>query len=527
VPIQEAGKVVDQSKKQALEALATGGTAAATAFHVAHANVGAAQGQALDGAARDAMLINAPQGSIAATGAIIRPPGDRAQSFLTASAGTAQRDLARQGSIHADYMDQASAALPVIQAGADREIGFAKAAWQQQKDREEAAAALEREKMERQRQAWAREDAEIARADAQRAQAEQMWDDMLSGMMGGPAQPTAAPPTAATLRPRPRPDAIELRAANTPPVTPRPAVRPDAIELRAANTPPVAPWVPPPPPRPMVPATTTTGTTVPASPVTTPPRPAAGPRRTISAPGYSALAQTPPAPAAARSTGPRRTLSAPGYSNRDAAVDAGGTPNRPVFAGEQAWMNDPGLRQVYKAMFGDDNGLLSALDAWDEANAGPTAGDLYSQQKAELDLGALQSGYINYADAVAFERRQAEQDGRGPDRNRKVRFLDEVIADLGYKSPKWVNENIVGNTSAVIPGYRPAGDAQAKPAEEGTTGRPYDDAISTAEVARRERWTRNELAEGLSSLYLEKYGHDFPALIQLVMGMYGPALGGV
>lgn len=99
-----------------------------------------------------------------------------------------------------------------------------------------------------------------------------------------------------------------------------------------------------------------------------------------------------------------------------------------------------------------------------------------------------------------------------------VRRRDEAAADAKIAAP----EKLANHQAAVAKGYR---DANGNKVEG--KARPYDDAVSTAEVARKEKWTPAELQETLAEAFMKKYGHDYPQVRALVTAMYVGVLGGV
>lgn len=94
--------------------------------------------------------------------------------------------------------------------------------------------------------------------------------------------------------------------------------------------------------------------------------------------------------------------------------------------------------------------------------------------------------------------------------------VQEAAAQVGINDPR----PLVTRASPVVKGYKR--DGEAVTGEE----RPFDDAVSTAEQAKKEKWTAAELNESLADFYKAKYGHDFPQLRRLILASYGHLLGG-
>lgn len=138
--IDQAGSDAERRRREALEAMASGGSAGVDAYKEAQTQVAGYRDAALNQALGAAAARGAPgiaQGELAS---IIRAPGDRTLQHLAAAQGTFSADMARRASANDDYFAQAKAAVPAIQAASARDIAWAKAQWESSKAKEKAAA---------------------------------------------------------------------------------------------------------------------------------------------------------------------------------------------------------------------------------------------------------------------------------------------------------------------------------------------------------------------------------------------------
>ncbi len=135
------GDGLDEERKRILAAMAQAGSEGVAAYKAGQAEVGSVQQQGLASAARSAALLNVNGEGAAQLAGIVAQPGILAQTYLAAGQDRYARDTARQLTANDDYMKQATAAVPAIQADADRQIGLLKAKWEEQRQREAEAEA--------------------------------------------------------------------------------------------------------------------------------------------------------------------------------------------------------------------------------------------------------------------------------------------------------------------------------------------------------------------------------------------------
>lgn len=113
-------------------------------------------GAALD----DADTFGAPKAMKRDVSATVNDANSILAAAAQSSEGSMQRDLQRQRQGAYDYSLSAQRAIPVVQAQADRDIGYAKAQWDQNEERQAADEAFQREQRDwaREQHGWAMED---------------------------------------------------------------------------------------------------------------------------------------------------------------------------------------------------------------------------------------------------------------------------------------------------------------------------------------------------------------------------------
>lgn len=125
--VDEAGKRQEQARREALDALARGGTAGVDAYKNAQTEVQGYQQKALDQALNAAAGRGANPQAQQKLETVIRMPGDRTAQQLAASQGAYEADMARRSTANADYFAQAQAAVPAIQAATQRDVSHIQA----------------------------------------------------------------------------------------------------------------------------------------------------------------------------------------------------------------------------------------------------------------------------------------------------------------------------------------------------------------------------------------------------------------
>lgn len=148
----------------------------------------------------------------------------------------------------------------------------------------------------------------------------------------------------------------------------------------------------------------------------------------------------------------------------------------------------------------------------------PTAGE-------QLTTAKDQDALDYYSQTGATSPAGAASNARGADyltgANRVLR-TDEVIQQLGI-DPKRVDE-MRGHQTVVKEEVTDA-DGNVVLAK-GDKGTPYQDAITTAEAAKKRGDTIETVNADLKTYYVEHYGHDFPEMRRLVTEMYRAVLAG-
>lgn len=158
--IDDASKRQESARREALDALARGGTAGVDAYKQAQTSVQGYQQTALNQALNSAAGRGANTAAQGQLESIIRMPGDRTLQNLAASQGSYEADMARRATANSDYFAQAAAAVPAIQAATARDKSYIQ---------QQAAAQAKKESDAKwQQEALARGLAEI-QAEADRA----------------------------------------------------------------------------------------------------------------------------------------------------------------------------------------------------------------------------------------------------------------------------------------------------------------------------------------------------------------------
>lgn len=168
--LDAAAKATEEQKRATLEAMARAGNQGVEAYKQAQVQTQNFGLQAMDQAIGAAVGWTPPPAAAQAeVQRIVAQPGRLAQDYIAGGQARLQGDLARQQVSNANYFDQARAAVPAIQADADRQIGLMKARWEEQRRREEEKSAAADAKAQKEQSKWQIEANAYGAAEQQRS----------------------------------------------------------------------------------------------------------------------------------------------------------------------------------------------------------------------------------------------------------------------------------------------------------------------------------------------------------------------
>jgi hypothetical protein len=143
--LDEARDKTNAGKRATLEAMANHGSAGVADLARQQQVIRDANSQALNTLTSEAVGRGAPAAALGQLTDIAGQPGANAARIMGQAGDAYAADAARLQTAHGNYMDEASAAVPVIRADADRRIGILREQWEQRKRLQEEQEREEQE----------------------------------------------------------------------------------------------------------------------------------------------------------------------------------------------------------------------------------------------------------------------------------------------------------------------------------------------------------------------------------------------
>lgn len=171
----EASQKQNDNRRAALDALARSGSEGLNALGGAQMQVRATQNQALDQALGAAAQRGAPEGMQQRIASTISAPADRTVMNLQAAQGRLSADTARRTQNTGSYFDEASAAVPAVEADTARQIALAQ--WKAAKKNEDEEKGFS-ELAKWQQEGYAQGLAEAQRASEVQTVQQQLLDEI-------------------------------------------------------------------------------------------------------------------------------------------------------------------------------------------------------------------------------------------------------------------------------------------------------------------------------------------------------------